>query len=193
MRARPDHSRTLTWGMSGLLLVSGLAGCDVFRSDTPPPTDQQRAAIHQARLEERAKAVSTAPTLRQEASEPDVAPVMLRPYTDWSLPETAADALGRIGVAAVPQLAEALHHPDPEIRRNATRVLARIGPEAILAVPELRRLLGDSNEAVRQAAARALGQIGPGAASAVPELIELLQQAPAVDSVDEPADEPADP
>jgi HEAT repeat protein len=102
----------------------------------------------------------------------------LRPYTDWSLPETAADALGRIGPAAVPDLVRELASSSPERRWRAARVLGRIGPDAAIAVPELVRLLRDPDERVRLAAARTLGQIGPNAASAVPELIQLLDEPP---------------
>ncbi|MEX2561398.1 MAG: HEAT repeat domain-containing protein, partial [Pirellulales bacterium] len=41
--------------------------------------------------------------------------------------ETAADALARIGAQAVPPLIEALADPDPEVRVQATRALARMG------------------------------------------------------------------
>lgn len=88
--------------------------------------------------------------------------------------EAAATALGRIGRAAVPSLIQALRHRDPEVRRKAALVLARIGPQAEEAVPELTASLDDQNEEVRTAATRALGQIGPAAAEAVPALMRRL-------------------
>lgn len=88
--------------------------------------------------------------------------------------EVAATALGRIGRPAVPALIQTLGHRDPEVRRQAALVLARIGPDAYPAVRELTGLLGDPEEDVRKAAARALGQIGPDAAEAVPALMRQL-------------------
>jgi HEAT repeat protein len=94
--------------------------------------------------------------------------------------ETAAMALGRIGQAAVPSLVQTLRHRDPEVRKQAALVIARIGPEAYDAVPELTDLLGDPDEDVRKSAARALGQIGPKAAEAVPALMrQLVEPKPA--------------
>ena len=81
-----------------------------------------------------------------------------------------------MGSAAVPQLVQLLRNPDPRIRAAASRVLARIGPEAVGAVPDLIELLEDEQQQVRRAAARALGQIGPDAAEAIPALVRLLEQ-----------------
>ena len=98
------------------------------------------------------------------------------PYIQvWTVKETAADALGRIGEAAVPALIDALHHPDPEVREQAGRALSLIGPKATAAVPELIKLLDDDAEPVRRQAARALGQIGPAAKDAIPALIKQLE------------------
>jgi HEAT repeat protein len=102
--------------------------------------------------------------------------VPLRPHTDWSLPETAADALGRIGPAAVPDLIRQLRSPRAERRWQAARILGRIGPDAAVAVPDLMVLLEDDDPRVRQASARTLGQIGPNAAVAVPALIRLMDE-----------------
>jgi transglutaminase-like putative cysteine protease len=97
------------------------------------------------------------------------------PVQQWGLPETAADALSRIGEPAVPALVSALSDPDPKVRLQAARALARIGPPARDAVPALTRALDDTDLAVRANAARALGQIGPNASSAVPDLIRSLK------------------
>ena len=98
----------------------------------------------------------------------------IKAYPDWSLRETAADALGRIGAPAVPELIESLRNRDPRERQRAARVLARIGPDAVDAVPMLTAALRDPDPFVQKTAARALGQIGPDAAVAVPELVELF-------------------
>lgn len=102
-------------------------------------------------------------------------PAIIR-FEDWDMPETAAKALGGIGAAAVPDLAQSLSDPNPLVRRRAADILARIGPEARDAVPALIRALDDRDEEVRKSAARALGEIGPAAKDAVPHLIEALRE-----------------
>ena len=108
-------------------------------------------------------------------------PSFERPLSEISDKEIAAESLARIGPPAVPSLVQALQHRDPEVRREATRVLMRMGPDAKAAAPELTRLLDDEDEMVRKYAAKALGNIGPDAAVAVPALmLDLLQPSPDV-------------
>jgi HEAT repeat protein len=99
----------------------------------------------------------------------------IRAFREWGVRETAADALARIGDAAVPALIDTLHDPDHEIRAQAARALARMGNKAGPAVPALVAALDDPNRDVRQGAARALGQIGPDAEEAVPALVTALK------------------
>ena len=109
------------------------------------------------------------------------------PYIQvWTVKETASDALGRIGEAAVPSLIEALNHSDPEVREQAARALALIGPKSVAAVPELVKLLDDESEPVRRQAARALGQVGPAAKAAIPALIKQLERKEPVPASTEP-------
>ncbi len=98
----------------------------------------------------------------------------LKPLEKWTEQEAAADALGRIGPPAVPQLIAALRSQDPEHRLQATQVLARMGSDAKEAVPDLIRLLDDPDERIRKAATRTLGRVGPAAGEAVPALMERL-------------------
>jgi hypothetical protein len=98
----------------------------------------------------------------------------LKPLERWTEQEAAAEALGRIGPAAVPQLVATLRSEDPEARLQATQVLARMGSDAKEAVPDLVRLLDDPDERIRKAATRTLGRIGPDAAEAVPALMKSL-------------------
>lgn len=110
---------------------------------------------------------------------------VVRAFRDWGVRETAADALARIGDAAVPSLVETLEDPDREVRAQAARALARMGPRAEPAIPALIAALNDSDKEVRMGAARALGQIGPAAAEAVPDLIQALK-----DPRNKPVEEP---
>jgi len=101
-------------------------------------------------------------------------PLLVPEFRQPTEQEVAAMALGRIGRPAVPSLIRTLSNRDPQVRKQAALVLARIGPDAADAVPELKGLLDDPDEEVRKAAARALGQIGPAAADAVPALMRQL-------------------
>ncbi len=95
---------------------------------------------------------------------------------ELSAEQTTVDALSRIGAPSVPALVAVLRDPDPELRQNAARALARIGPDASEAVPELIAALDDKDIGVRKYATRALGEIGPAAGKAVPALIKELRQ-----------------
>jgi hypothetical protein len=101
-------------------------------------------------------------------------PEPIKPLAAWTEQEAAAEALGRIGAAAVPALVQTLQDPDPAVRLTAVEVLGRMGADARDAVPHLVRLLDDPNLAVRKAAARTLGRIGPAAHEAVPALMKSL-------------------
>jgi hypothetical protein len=101
---------------------------------------------------------------------------VVKPLAEWTEQDVAADALGRIGAAAVPALIEGLRSPDPAVRLKAVEVLGRMGPDAKDAVPDLVRLLDDPEEPIRRAATRTLGRIGPPAQEAVPALVRTLLQ-----------------
>ena len=104
-------------------------------------------------------------------------PAGLKPFSQWTEQDTAADALGRIGPSAVPALVQGLKSSDPEVRLTAAEVLARMGSAAKEAVPDLVLLLDDPDERIRKTAARTLGRIGPEAAPAVPALMRSLLDA----------------
>jgi HEAT repeat protein len=84
-------------------------------------------------------------------------------------------ALGRIGLAAIGPLSEAIQADDVEVRVDAIKALALFGPEAERAVPALRPALKDTSPRVRAAAAEALGRMGAAGADAIPELLNALQ------------------
>lgn len=87
-------------------------------------------------------------------------------------PPSAALALGRIGLAAIPALLPLLEHPKAQVRISSAITLGFMGGSATNAVPNLLPLLQDNDLEVRQATAIALGSIQP----ANPEIIPALKQ-----------------
>jgi HEAT repeat protein len=77
--------------------------------------------------------------------------------------------LGPEAADGVPALAECLKGTDRGERRDAARVLGRIGRAAEAAVPALREALWDPDAEVAKAAAWALGRVDPTAAPGPPE------------------------
>ena len=75
-----------------------------------------------------------------------------------------------IDAGAVPILTEVLSDPDDSIRRNAARVLGKLGDTCV--VPPLTELIYDPEARVRREVALALGELGD--IRAVPALIEAL-------------------
>ncbi len=107
--------------------------------------------------------------------------VAIPPLVDWL--KTAdpaldggnvADALGAIGAAAVPPLAELLADKDtaPHVQRRVLRALGAAGPEG---AAELVRVLEKGNAALRPEAVRILGQMGPAGVGALPRLLEMAK------------------
>lgn len=159
-----------------------LAGCET--KPTPKPI-RLRSAPPLAQSEYITTTTPSAPVPPQAAApiprvayDPVLVPQMpaIQPFEQWSEQQAAADALGRIGPPAVPQLIQALRNRDPLVRKEAAQVLARMGSDAREAVPDLMRLLDDEDETIRKTAARTLGRIGPDAAPAVPALMRTLLQ-----------------
>jgi HEAT repeat protein len=131
-----------------------------------------RAAAARARADEQI-------VVRAAFDQPIVEPEPIKPLAAWTEQEAAAEALGRIGAAAVPALVETLQSPHAAVRLKGVEVLGRMGADAKDAVPQLVKLLDDPDWEVRKAAARTLGRIGPAAQEAVPALMKsLLEPAP---------------
>ncbi|MEM9265518.1 MAG: HEAT repeat domain-containing protein [Cyanobacteria bacterium P01_F01_bin.13] len=98
------------------------------------------------------------------------------------------DALANIGESSAPALIDVLNSPSAQVRGNALKALARIGPQAATAVPAVIPLLGDrtalpsgpfaENVAeIRIEAIKVLAAIGPDAGAAISDLMPLLQDA----------------
>lgn len=75
-------------------------------------------------------------------------------------------------LANLPQLINGLDHPDPNVRRQATDAIGKLGPRASTAIPDLAKKLNDPDAAVQSHAARALADSGP---QGVPALVSALK------------------
>jgi hypothetical protein len=146
-----------------------LTGCGAVDGD-PPANVQQGMRKY---LDEAQASQPRGRTPRIEPAAPQLmaSSPLVRSREQFTLSETASEALARIGPSSVPPVTAMLSDPDPAIRARSAAILARIGPDARDAVPELTALLADSDPFVQKEAARALGQIGPEAAAAVPSLV----------------------
>ncbi|RMF44120.1 MAG: hypothetical protein D6753_03350 [Planctomycetota bacterium] len=86
----------------------------------------------------------------------------------------ALEGIGREAQAALPAIAELLHHDSPTVRTAAIAALAGIDKDTPRLVARLIEALDDPAWEVRQAAGARLGTLGPQAKAAVPKLFELL-------------------
>jgi HEAT repeat protein len=89
----------------------------------------------------------------------------------------AVTALTGIGSPAVPQVIEALGHPDPLVQWVAATTLQYVEPPPVEAAPALGRAIppavfSEANFSLRAPMVGALGRLGP---AAVPVAIELLK------------------
>jgi HEAT repeat protein len=105
------------------------------------------------------------PALQELLATPDCLPA-LRALAQYG--PDAAPAIGKI----VPLLR---HEGDSEIRWNAARTLAKIGPAAKEAAPMLVEAMKDPDPLVREHAAEALGCIGPEAKETIQDLVKVLK------------------
>jgi HEAT repeat protein len=174
--------QALVWSLGIVLVVVG-GGCSRImptpKKEIQVPDGGPPVLTSAERAERRVKPTDTTSALHGGVApvafeQPVEEPQLFKPLEQWTEQEAAADALGRIGAAAVPELVKALSSADPAAREKAVQVLGRMGPEAATAVPHLIGLLNDPDVSVRKATARTLGQIGPAAKDAVPALIQTL-------------------
>ena len=184
-------TRTTAAGLLAVAALAAIAGCGdvpvrpsktitVPAGERPVLTSVQRPPSEPASPAESASVVPPAGSVAPAVFEQPIAePEPIKPLAAWTEQEAAAEALGRIGAAAVPSLVETLRSPHAAVRLKGVEVLGRMGADAREAVPQLVQLLDDPDLAVRKAAARTLGRIGPAAHEAVPALMKsLLEPAP---------------
>ena len=95
---------------------------------------------------------------------------------DLKVRADAGEALVRRGAKAVPALIASLGDPEPENRRSAAAILARIGPAATEAIPALLRLaIEEEDEGAQEAAGQALGIVARDQPGPVQEILALLE------------------
>ncbi len=166
--------RIISLGVLTVLSASVFIGCGTETNEASAPVIVHKVPAHEADVSPK---LNPLPGAEVSAELRDLATLKrLRSLEESSLADTTSDALGRIGRASVPALAQRLKQSDPEARKRALRILARIGPEAEEAVGAIATQLRDPDEEVRKLAVRALGQIGSGASTAVPELMRIFDE-----------------
>jgi HEAT repeat protein len=94
---------------------------------------------------------------------------------DHSPAETAAYALGQIGVKAADAVTPLLTDKDDQVRLRACKVIGNVGAPAKAAAPKLITALKDDHAGVREAAATALGNMGADAKASIPALLALAK------------------
>lgn len=182
-------SRWVTCTILGVTLSAGLTGCQrAIRGESEDERIRQLASswppyrtpyVPDSAIEAGQNVADQLRSINRPGTNPpqiDKSINVVKPFYEWDLQETAIDSLGRIGAAAVPHLRMLLQGENPEQRRQAADMLARIGPAAKDSIPDLIASLNDDSPAVRKTAARALGQMGPEAAEAVDALFRIIQQ-----------------
>jgi hypothetical protein len=105
---------------------------------------------------------------------PDLIKIYHRNISTWSRSATST-VLYDLAPFGIPQIAEGMASPDPQVRRMLIGALANIRAQPDVLVPILARSLRDSDADVRITAAGALATFGPAAGSAVPGLQQLRQ------------------
>jgi HEAT repeat protein len=117
-------------------------------------------ALRDGRAQVRREAIRSLGAIGPAASpaQGEIARIMTESKDD-RLSLAAAEALGRIGMAALPTLQELFRHQDPDIRVRAATALGAVGPAAAAVVPELLVALKASEDDLRAAAAAALGKV----------------------------------
>jgi hypothetical protein len=159
--------------LCGCLLCFGCGETQLSLTGEPSPPSREEIAALRARY---------APP--SDADRPPALPLTM--FRQWEPQQVAADALARIGEAAIPDLVRLLSHEDAKTRARAAWALGRMGVKGKPAVPALAAALQDEDHLVRETAARALGQIGPEATEAIPDLIRMMTLPDAVEGVTPP-------
>jgi HEAT repeat protein len=168
----------LLWAVIPLAAVS-ISTAFGAETDAEPILDGKRLSVWLQQLdsenkEERRRAAETLEKWAIKAR--SIAPALfaaVQRKKGGEVNEAAANAVLRLGSAAVPALLRALWSEEPHPRRIALSLLGYMGEKARPAIPSMRKMLADKDATVRFFAVRALG--GVHARSAIPDLLPLLE------------------
>ena len=117
--------RNISLGVLTLLSASVFTGCGTETNEASTPVTVRKVSVNGADVSPK---LSSSPGAEVNAELRDMATLKrLRSAEGSSLADTTSDTLGRIGRASVPALAQRLKQSDPEARKRALRILARIG------------------------------------------------------------------
>lgn len=154
---------------AAIVIVSALAAAPACRRDDPPPPTAAEviakldgpgflmAGKQLATFEDRGDLAAHLSDL-----------VVALGHEEWQVRSLVAEAIGRVGVSAIPVLVVVLDSGPAQAQRPAVVALGHIG---VASLPYLRDALGHDNEKVREGAQFVLRDMG---GAAVPVLIEAL-------------------
>jgi hypothetical protein len=154
-------------------LLAALVGCGEYIPSHVMNSPPAKMPSSEDRRRDSDRFITVAKPVQPELKTPSAA-LVERPYTEWSLHETAAEALARTGAVALPELAQRLRSPSEAARLSAAQTLSRMGPDAARSIEALEALVDclenpQESAAVRRACARAIGQIGPALTPVLPQ------------------------
>ena len=86
----------------------------------------------------------------------------------------AGEALGKIGLPALPLLQRYLQHSDPQVRASAAKAIGQMGRQARPAVPTMIAALVDPDDEVRVSICESLDSIGADPEQFIALLVQLL-------------------
>ncbi len=86
----------------------------------------------------------------------------------------AGEALGKIGLPALPLLQRYLQHSDPQVRASAAKAIGQMGRQARPAVPTMIAALVDPDDEVRVSICESLDSIGADPKQFIALLVQLL-------------------
>ena len=182
-----EHGLGHLWTICLGIAVWPAAGCGPQQSSTDRiPPEAMKVLDAQLRESEADTAVprgsrpelATGPGLASTRGlpGPPAAEPAVRPYSQWGLQETVADALGASASQLFQRCWACCSTPTPSGGSRRPTSWRRSGRRRTRPSPDWSRRLEDPDQRVRKAAARALGQIGAGAADAVGPLLETLEE-----------------
>lgn len=157
-----------------LLVILGM-GCVENRkmADNKQPSDAENLAGQLIRTfdhDEKIRLIQQIGALKTEGSPGVPGLISSLGTSNKKMTDEVAEALARIGSAAVPSVVKATTDSDIRVQADALYVLRKIGPITPEVVPAIAAALSGPNRDLCQIAAFQLEELGPDAADAIPAL-----------------------